>query len=89
MNSPKKKQYQKIYRENNKDYYVKYREEKKEYFKQYNKQYKNQNRDLLNDKFKLKIICECGCELTKYKIKRHLLTKKHLKIMESKTSNEL
>ena len=29
-------------------------------------------------------ICECGCEITRHSLSKHLKTKKHLKLMETK-----
>ena len=33
------------------------------------------------------IKCDCGCEIGKYKLKRHQKSDKHLKLMSSKTEN--
>lgn len=41
----------------------------------------NINRDKILQKHKLKIICECGCEITKEHLARHQKTKKHLELI--------
>lgn len=45
----------------------------KEENKIYNEKYRENNKE----KFKEKVVCECGSILTKYKLKRHLESKKH------------
>ena len=54
-----------------------YRKNNKEYFKKYQKEYRENNKEIIKEKRKEKIICECGCEITKYHLSRHLKSKKH------------
>ena len=74
--------------ENNKEYvkeYQKnYRENNKEYKKEYGKEYRENNKEKLKDK----ITCECGCIISKFNLKRHQRTPKHIKLMEEKNHLE-
>ena len=45
--------------------------------RQYDKEYKEQNKDIINEKKKLKITCECGSVIRKCEFYRHCKTKKH------------
>ena len=67
----------KEYRENNEEYFKKYRKNNKEVLKKYQKEYRKNNKDILNEK----IICECGCEIFKKGLSRHLKTQKHINLM--------
>jgi len=71
------KEYQKEYYKNNiekiKEYYDKNRKKRNEYEKEYRKNNK--------EKIKEKIICECGCKISKNNLSRHLKSKKHLKLI--------
>ena len=59
----------------------KYRDDnKEEYIKRYNTYNKN-NKDIINEKAKVKIICECGCEIRKWGLKEHMKSKKHIDLM--------
>ena len=42
------------------------------------KQYYLENADIIKQKHKEKIKCECGCVINKYFLKRHQNTPKHL-----------
>ena len=64
----KKREYKKLYRENN-----------KERIKEQSKLYYEQNKERINST----CICECGCEITKGKKPRHLKTAKHKRLMEA------
>jgi hypothetical protein len=50
-----------------------YREDNKNKIKKY---YEN-NKEKILEKYKEKINCECGCIITKYKLSRHIKSKKH------------
>ena len=54
----------------------------KEYQKQYALEYKENNRDKILEKLKLKTKCECGCTIRKYDISIHRNSKKHANLME-------
>jgi len=86
--SPQEIQYQKDYQ---KQYYKTYYNDPKRKEKHNQRQQKNYelNKDKINAKAKEKFICECGCEINKGSKYYHLKSKTHLKLMESKTSNEL
>lgn len=56
-----------------KEKYKIYREENKQLINEKKKQYYENNKQLINEK----ITCECGCEVTKYHLKRHQQSKKH------------
>ena len=64
------KEKSKLYYKNNKDIINKKREN---YFKQYNLD----NKDKLSEKRKLKIVCDCGFEITKLNLQRHKKSSKH------------
>jgi hypothetical protein len=79
-----KREYDLLYRTINKD---KRNAKKKEYYennkdllnsKRRDNYYKNIEKNL--EKNKEKIMCDCGCEITKINLKRHLQSKKHLSI---------
>ena len=77
------------------EYQSKYLENTKEYRQNYHKNYYEENKDKLKEnsnnnyhknKGKLleKVICECGCEVIKMGMRRHLKTKKHIDLMNQK-----
>ena len=72
----------KLYRDNNK-------EKIKEYLKQYrentgyNKEYYEENKNKILEQNKVKILCECGCEITQGYLSAHKKTKNHIKLMEN------
>jgi hypothetical protein len=88
-----KKEYKKEYYNNHKEEFKLYRECHKEKSKEYNQNYFNNNKVKLleqnkeyyetnKDKINSKrnntfVICDCGIELRKDKLKRHLTSKKH------------
>ena len=87
----KRKELNKAYCIENKEKIDKYVENNKErtaerrklYGKTYNKNYYESNKERLLNNYKEKITCECGCEVTKCKLNRHLLTKKHITALEN------
>ena len=60
-----------------KDYNKTYREENKESIAQRSAKWRLNNKDIIKEKRKHKIICECGCSITKKNIITHRRTKKH------------
>ena len=79
------KQYRIEYYNNNRESIIeknkKYRDDnKEEYIKRYNTYNKN-NKDIINEKAKEKVKCECGCEIRKGGLKEHMKTKKHIDLM--------
>ena len=57
----------------------------KDKIKEIKKEYYLKNIDKIKESRKLKIICDCGLDVNKNHISRHIKTKKHLDLMESKT----
>jgi len=74
-NKKKFQNYQKKWRENN-------YEKRIEYFKNYYKK----NKEIEKIKRKEIIICSCGLKSTKYNLKRHQQTKKHILLIQMKTN---
>jgi hypothetical protein len=86
----------KEYREKNKELIAEkqkeYREKNKELIAEKKKEYREKNKELIaekqkehyqknKEKLQKKIKCECGCEITKNNLLRHLKSKKHLKFI--------
>jgi hypothetical protein len=55
-----------------------YYEKNKDLINEKHKEYYENNKYLIKENNKETIICECGCEITKINLKRHLQSKKHL-----------
>ena len=55
-------------------------ENNKDLIKEKNIKYRIDNIDKIKEKNREKITCDCGCEITKINLKRHLQSKKHLSI---------
>ena len=49
----------------------------KENKKEYDKEYREKNKEKIKERKKVKMICECGCEITKDHLAQHLRTDKH------------
>jgi len=77
-------EYQSKYRENTKehqqDYQKNYYEENKDKLKENRTNYYNKNKEKILEKIK----CECGCEVIKMGMNRHLKTKKHIRLIGKK-----
>ena len=73
-----------------KQYSKKYVELHRDERKKYKQNYYEQNKDKINEREreyrngKGSIQCECGCMITKFHLKRHQATKKHIQLMEDK-----
>lgn len=80
-NKDKIKEHQQKYYEENKDkileYHQKYHEKNKTKIKEYKQKYRQDNKD----KFIEKVKCECGCMISKSNLNRHILTPKHIKLI--------
>jgi hypothetical protein len=61
-----------------------YREENKEIIKEKSKKYRDENKDKNDEYAKQKIICECGCSISRRNISSHKKSKNH--IMNAKSS---
>tara|TARA_R110002020_G_scaffold187652_2_gene386132 strand:- start:63 stop:731 length:669 start_codon:yes stop_codon:yes gene_type:complete len=80
-------QYQKKYREDNREYlkeYDKNRKNKKERYEN-NKKFYQLNKEEINKKKKERITCECGSIIRKSDISRHRKSIKHIKFLEEKS----
>tara|TARA_R110001606_G_scaffold140258_1_gene279016 strand:+ start:31 stop:549 length:519 start_codon:yes stop_codon:yes gene_type:complete len=87
-NKEYQKKQKKKYFEENKDKISEYRkvyyEENKDNKLEYQKVYREEHKVEISQKDKVKLVCECGCEIRKYDMNRHKKTKKHIKLMETK-----
>ena len=87
-----KKEYQKEYRENNKDYIKQLKHQYRENNQDKILQYRENNREHINQTHKKHyeevgkqpIECECGCNTTRKNLTRHKQSKKHNKLMNDK-----
>ena len=61
----------------------KWYEENKDKVLEYAKEYREANKDIISEKTKIKITCDCGSVVTKYKIQRHCKSKKHQNFINS------
>ena len=61
---------------------------KKQHKKEYNKEYQDTNKEIVLQKKKEKITCECGSIICKRDKSKHLNTKKHLAFVASNTNQE-
>jgi hypothetical protein len=77
INKEKIKEDKKIYRENN-----------KEKIQQCINEWNEKNKDKINTKNKEICNCECGCKITIYNKRRHLMTKIHLEYSQKKDLSE-
>lgn len=77
-NKEKTKEYQKKYGEINKDELAK---KNKIYYEKNKEEFAKKCKIYYDNKKKEKVICECGCEITKISLNDHLKTKKHIKLM--------
>lgn len=83
-----KKEFDKIYYNNNKDKISKnnknyYKKNKEVIFKR-KKIYKEKNKDKISKQKKFKIICSCGCITSNSHIQRHKQTKKHINLLNER-----
>jgi hypothetical protein len=75
------KEKKKEYHQNNKKIIKEYYENNKKIINEKCKKYYEKNKEIINQKRKEKIMCECGCEILKSSLSRHLKTKKHIDLM--------
>tara|TARA_R110000823_G_scaffold177420_1_gene309971 strand:+ start:110 stop:679 length:570 start_codon:yes stop_codon:yes gene_type:complete len=74
------------YEENKDKYHKKYKkhyEKNKDKISEKVKKYKEKNKEKISEYNKVKVNCECGCEIRKYCLSKHKKTKKHIKLMEN------
>ena len=80
----KGKQYRENTKEQRKITYKKYYENNVNKILEYHKDYRLNNKHKISEKAKVKITCECGCQLRKDTIVRHRKTKKHIDFITNK-----
>jgi len=84
----KMKEYWKEYKEENRDAISakqkEWKEENREKVLQYYKEYRQENREALSEKARERVMCECGAELSRCSLSRHLKGNRHKKLMELK-----
>jgi len=69
-------------RERKLEYQKKYNKEQGDKIKNYNKDYYQKRREEILEKAKMKIICDCGCEVQLFNMNSHKKTKKHAKALK-------
>ena len=94
--------YNKIHFDHLKEIKQKYNEKHKEYFKSHkhdkylenkdkisirDKKYRDDNREILIEKRKKKVVCECGCILSACSLSDHKKSQRHTDLMETKAEN--
>ena len=77
------RKYNEINREELQAWQRQYHHENKEKIKEYKTKYYQDNKEKINQKQKEKIICQCGCEVSKKTLLRHQRTTKHLQLLNS------
>ena len=87
-NIEKVREWTKAYQAKNYDRLQEYRkeryEQKRESLLNDFKMYRTKNRETINEKRRIKITCECGCQISIYHINKHRLSLKHIAIMKTK-----
>ena len=78
------KKYYKNNKEKIKEKLKKYYKNNKEKIKEKVKEYRENNKEKIKEKKSKKIICECGCEVTKHHLARHKQSIKHQKFLKNK-----
>jgi len=76
-------------KEHRKEWYKKNENILKEKRKKYNKKNENKIKEYEKEKKKIRIICECGTDIAKAKISRHIKTLLHINLMEEKKSKTI
>jgi hypothetical protein len=69
-------------RERKLEYQKKYNKEQGDKIKNYNKDYYQKRREEILEKAKMKITCDCGCEVQLFNMNSHKKTKKHSKALQ-------
>ena len=72
----------KEYREQNKDKMKEYREENKEKIDEHKKEYYEENKEKISEKRAEKVLCECGCLISKRNVSTHKKTNKHINFLK-------
>ena len=75
------KEYDEIHKEHLEEKRKEWYEENKEILLKYRKEYYMNNKDIINEIKKIKIKCECGCEVSKQCLNKHIKSKKHIDLM--------
>jgi hypothetical protein len=83
-----RREYERIYREENADHYKEWREENRERLKIYDKERYVVRRDKLLEKWSQEFNCQCGSVIRYGEKSRHFKTKKHQRWLESQTNKQ-
>ena len=59
-------------------------QDNREYILEQRQEYRTNNKDKLNARASQKIVCQCGCQIRRNHIARHIKTKKHLDLVQNK-----
>lgn len=77
-------------KEVSREYMREYYGEHKDQYKNYFKKYYEKNKEKIIKKASVKVMCEsCGFEVTKTYMKKHVLSKKHIEVLERKEKAKL
>ena len=82
----KQKEYRQKKKEQRKEQNKEYYQNNKEQIKERKKEYDATHKEQIKEKGRVVITCQCGCEVKKWCLSRHVKTKKHLDLM--KLNNE-
>ena len=80
-----KKRYCQKNKEKMKEYNRTHYQENKEKMKEYYKEYYKENKNEISEKNKVKVLCDCGCDVVKKSLSRHIKTRKHIDLMNTIT----
>jgi len=94
LNNPEKiKEYSKNYYEENKEDQQNknkvYYENNANKIKEHKKEYRKNNANKLIEERKEKVVCECGCEMSRCSLPAHRKTTKHINLMIIKNNTEI
>jgi hypothetical protein len=84
-NKEKIKEYSQEYYQENLEKIKEYYQENKEKIYEQTKIHYQKHKDEINEKKRSKIVCECGCEISKSILLKHLITKKHQHLIAALT----
>ena len=77
------KEHIKEYYQDNKERFNEYKQNNKEHKKEYNKNYYQDNKEHRKEYKKEKLICECGCEITRGSLSIHKKSSKHINLLQN------
>lgn len=74
----------KIPNRTNKEYHKEWEQNNKEHIKEYKKEYYENNKEHYKEHKSQKVICECGCEITRSSLTKHKKSLKHINKLNEK-----